>query len=233
MTCPICNFSAEKFIPYGEKSLLFSKYKIIGGGYRENAVCPSCYSMDRERLIFLYLNTINKLKDLKILHVAPEKNIRIFLSSISKNYITADLLKNDVDLNIDLTNTYLEEESFDLIICNHVLEHIIHDNKAMKELYRILKNKGIAILQVPISNNLNATFEDVNITSNEDRLTCFGQEDHVRIYGKDYTTRLKNVGFDVNKINWWEKNEFLFFKKNNYALLENESLFICKKEINE
>lgn len=142
---------------------------------------------------------LNPSKNIRLLHVAPEKNLQKVLKAFSKiKYISGDLNPLVADRKIDITNINFENDYFDFIICNHVLEHIVDDQKAMRELFRVLKPEGFAILQVPISKKAKETFEDFSITSPEERKIYFGQKDHVRIYGKDYKERLESVGFKVN-----------------------------------
>jgi len=137
------------------------------GGHRYT-LCPRCYSSDRERLVYRYItkksNILNSSKNIRLLHVAPEKNLRKILKSFSRiKYISGDLNPLVADRKIDITNINFENDYLDFIICNHVLEHIVDDQKAMREFFRVLKPKGITILQVPISKVLKQTFEDFSI----------------------------------------------------------------------
>ncbi|GAG80186.1 unnamed protein product [marine sediment metagenome] len=170
------------------------------------------------------------LKNKKILHVAPEENLSKYLKNLSTSYISIDLHDKDVMIKMDVTNLEFKDKMFDLILCNHVLEHIQDDIKAMKELYRVLNNNGLAILQVPISYQLEKTFEDFSIVEEKERLMNFGQEDHVRIYGQDYFDRLKSVGFQVHKL--YEPSEIGFNASflRRTGLIENEKLIICFKQ---
>ena len=142
-------------------------------------------------------------KALKVLHVAPEQ---VFYKKFKNNkfweYFTLDLNSPLADIKADLCDLPFDKNTFDLIICNHVLEHIENDYKAIKEIYRVLKNNGMGILQVPIDLNKEKTFEDKKITNSNDRTKYFGQYDHVRIYGKDYFKLLASVGFKVDKVNY-------------------------------
>lgn len=230
--CPFCDGHYNEFLPMGFKNDVFMEKDIIGGGYRENAVCPRCHSIDRERLIYLYLTNRTNVYDskLKVLHIAPEINLQASLmKNKSLEYICGDLKpqieKGVIELNV--VNLQFESNYFDVIICNHVLEHVIDDSKAMQELYRVLKSSGWAILQVPISTSLDETFEDSNIDTFEERLKKFGQGDHVRIYGQDYIKRLTGVGFSVNVYNF--KNEYGDELVKKYGLIEDEVIFICSK----
>jgi predicted SAM-dependent methyltransferase len=185
--CPCCEGSFRTFLP-------------AGINHRQNAECPKCFSLERHRLLWLYLkNRTNLLSDnLKVLHFAPEFQLyRLIRKLPNIDYLTADLSAPRVMMNIDITEIPFADESFDVILCNHVLEHIPDDGKAIKELYRVLKPNGWAILQVPLDNNLAKTLEDPQITSEEDRLKFYGQKDHVRLYGRDYKDRLKVAGFQV------------------------------------
>ena len=138
------------------------KKQIVGGGLR-NAQCPVCRSSDRVRLLFLFMKKRTDIftKKTRFLHIAPEKPLeRIFRNCENISYLTADLEKDNVMEKMDITNIHYSDDYFDAIICNHVLEHINEDIKAMKELYRVLKPGGWAILQVPFSKIMDTTFED-------------------------------------------------------------------------
>ncbi len=227
--CPFCNKADIEYEPVGFEFEVLDRLKVVGGGRREYAKCSECSSTDRERLVYLYLKNFTSLFDdsLSVLHIAPEKRLRDKIEENTKlDYTTADLKKTFVDMNFDLCEIPLEDDRFDIIICNHVLEHIVDDEKAMKELFRILKPNGFAVLQVPFSPLLDSTYEDETIVSEEDREMCFGQGDHVRIYGLDYINRLESSGFSVEKFIWQSHEEF---SKYDYGLADNEPIFIAKK----
>ena len=182
--------------------------------------------------MWLYLNNeTNILKsNLKVLHVAPEQ---IFYKKFKKfnhwDYLTFDIDSPIADIKGDLKSMDFIDNSFDLVICNHVLEHIEDDVQALKEIYRVLKNSGIAILQVPINVNREKTFEDSNITSQFDREKYFGQYDHVREYGIDFKDRVEEVGFEVDMINYTDNFDEEFIIK--YGLLKNDLIPIAKKSL--
>ena len=168
------------------------------------SLCPRCHSSDRERLIYWYIvnrtNILRSQETIKLLHIAPEKNLQRILKSFSHiEYISGDLNSStDCDIRLDIADLNFEDNFFDVVICSHVLEHIVDDRKAMRELFRVLKPEGFAILQVPISKKAKETFEDFSITSPKEKERYFGQKDHVRIYGsKDYKNRLESVGFKI------------------------------------
>ena len=183
--CPICKGHFRKFLPWGRIQ-------------RKNAMCPRCNSLERHRLIFRYLQDRTDFfkSNLKILHFAPELCLQgIFKLLPNLEYISADLNDPSAKMKMDITDIRFDDNTFDCVLCSHVLEHVVDDHKAMRELYRVLKPKGWAILQVPIMSE--RTFEAETIKSPEQRLKYFGQEDHVRIYGLDYKNRLENAGFIV------------------------------------
>lgn len=193
--------------------------------------CHSCGSIDRERLVYIYLREVLKVyenKNLSILHMAPEVNIAERLRKAGfENYVCGDLFTEgysypDYVQNMNVLNIPFEEGVFDLVICNHLLEHVPNDRDAMRELYRVLKPNGKAILLVPFSLNSKETFEDASVTNAKDRETTFGQFDHVRIYGNDYVDRLAEVGFKVERLNI--SKDFAKF-----GLNEKEDLFIGVK----
>ena len=167
-------------------------------------------------------------KIIRLLHIAPEKNLQKVIKASTKiNYISGDLNPLVADRKIDITDINFENDYFDFIICNHVLEHIVDDRKAMRELFRVLRPEGFDILQVPISKKAKETFEDFSITSPEERERYFGQKDHVRIYGKDYKERLESIGFKVNLYDIKKNLSIQDIKK--YGLNEEEILYIGKR----
>ena len=222
--CIFCKGHFRRLLRIGLKNDV--AINLIGGGYRY-ALCPRCYSTDRERLVYWYItkksNILNSSKNIRLLHVAPEKNLQKMLKSFSHiEYISGDLNPStNFNIRVDITYMNFEDNFFDVIICNHVLEHIKDDQKAMSELFRVLKPKGLAILQAPISKALKETYEDFTITNPEEREKYFGQKDHVRIYAKDYKQRLESAGFKVE----------LYDIKHDLSIKEIEHLGINKEEI--
>lgn len=228
--CPFCHSHLRKLKPAGIDFNVLKELQVVGGGLRENSMCPVCNSIDRERLIFLYLKQFNiTSKKLTVLHVAPEANIKTFIE-LQENidYTSADISAENVSMKMDITDIYFPDNHFDIIICNHVLEHIIDDSKAISELFRVLKTKGLAILQIPFSLVLKETYENELITSQEERELAFGQNDHVRVYAKgDYISRLIKTGFSIEEFEWW--NEASLYSQ--YALLPHETLFLATKPL--
>ncbi|MBC8297813.1 MAG: class I SAM-dependent methyltransferase [Pelagibacterales bacterium] len=211
----------------------YSKFLSYGyGKLRKNALSPGTLSLERHRLLWLYLNNSTNLLNskLKVLHIAPEQIFyRKFKKNIYWDYTTFDLKSPLADVKGDITNMSFNNDTFDLIICNHVLEHIIDDNSAMSEIYRVLKKDGIGILQVPIDKSLEKTYEDKTLVSKKQRAKHFGQYDHVRIYAMDYKDRLENNGFIVNLLDY--TNEIQEDLLSKYGLIKGELIPIVKKSI--
>lgn len=194
--CPICEAQFRKFLPYGRVS-------------RENALCPNCLSLERHRLLWLFLKRETQFFEapLKMLHVAPELCYIDRFEALEKlDYTTADIESPLAKVKMDIHDIPFEADTFDVIFCNHVLEHVRDDHRAMTEMLRVLKPGGWAILQIPIFHPLrDETYEDPTITDPKQREKAFGQDDHVRMYGKDYPKRIRNAGFDVSEVDLWQK----------------------------
>ena len=195
-TDPIDDKSFKTFLPYGY------------GKQRENALSPSTLSLERHRLLWLYLKNETDFftADKKVLHFAPEQCfLKQFKTLKNLDYTTTDLNSPLADVKADICNLPFIDNEFDVILCNHVLEHIPDDTKAMKELYRLLKPKGMGILQIPQDLSRETTFEDDSITGKKERAKIFGQYDHVRVYGRDYFDKLRSVGFKVEEVDYTSK----------------------------
>jgi SAM-dependent methyltransferase len=217
-TDPINGKSYRKFLPYGYVK------------QRDNALSPGTLSLERHRLLWLYLNNETNFfsKTLKVLHIAPEQCFyNLFKNLKNINYTTFDLNSPLADIKGDICNLPFKENSFDFILCNHVLEHINDDKKAMKELYRVLNKNGTAILQVPINQKSSKTFEDSSIVDKKERIERFGQYDHIRLYGLDYFKKLEAFGFKVDPLKY--SKEFTESEIIKYGLIKDEIIPVCKK----
>lgn len=217
-TDPIDGKSFKKFLPYGY------------GKQRPNVLSPSTLSLERHRLLWLYLKNETDFftSKKKVLHMAPEQCfLPIFKKMKNLKYTTADLYSPIVDIKANLLDLPFKNNSFDVVFCNHVLEHIEDDTKAMSELYRVLKPGGMGIFQVPQDLSLEKTYEDPSVVTPEERKQYFGQYDHVRIYGKDYFNRLRKAGFTVNKIDYSTKLSPELIDR--YRLTKSEILPVCFK----
>lgn len=208
--CPVCNSNVRLFYDFG----LVLRHKVM---------CPVCGSLERHREVWLFFETNTNLFDSNqksMLHIAPEPQfVRRLKKVINLKYITAELDNADATVMMDITNIPCNDNSFDVIYCSHVLEHVVDDRKAISELHRVLKPNGWAAIMVPTVGE--TTFEDKSLTNPLERKKFFGQKDHVRKYGRDFKDRLSTPGFLVNIIN------LIGSKKINAT--NTEYLFLCKK----
>lgn len=217
--CPVCEKSYKKFLPYGRINP------------RENALCPNCLSLERHRLIWLYLQEKTDFfkRKLHILHIAPEACfIKRFEKLHGDQYVTADIESPLAKVKMDVHQIPFEPKTFDLILCNHVLEHVRDDIKVMQEFNRVLKPGGMAILQVPFFSPVPAaTFEDLSITDKREREKLFGQDDHVRKYGLDYPKRINQSGLIAFEDLF--VNELSDEIRKKYGLVKGEIIYGGKK----
>ena len=217
--CPVCEKKFSKFLPYGYVN------------QRENVLCPYDLTLERHRLMWFYLkNETDFFQNPKIdvLHIAPEQCFyKLFRNQKNLNYVTGDLESPLADIHFDLHNIPLEDNKFDVIFCNHVLEHVEDAKKCMSELYRVMKKGGYGIFQVPQDFSRSTTYEDSSITSPEEREKHFWQYDHVRLFGLDYPDWLKSVGFNIVEYIPESKISPDLFER--YRLMKNEILYIAFK----
>lgn len=229
--CCYCGSRFTEFTPWndmydfpGHKFEMHNKYTYL---------CPSCHSMDRERLYKLYIETETDLLEAskKVLHIAPERNFRgLLMRSKSLDYTCGDLYPNDnLTKKVDITKIQYPDNTFDVVLCSHVLEHVPDDRLAMSEFYRVMKKGGWGILQVPIDVTIDDTYEDFSITTPEGRLKAFGQDDHVRLYEKnDYIRRLEEAGFEVTLYDYAQKHGIKEASK--HGLAEGNNLYLVYKK---
>lgn len=230
--CPCCGFHSKDLAPQGIDSQTARRYATVGMGFRKGR-CWKCRAQDREKLLFLYLRDIERIFDkhqMSILHIAPENIIAKHLLQIKEiNYICGDYFAEGYVYpsyvhNMNVLSLSFPDGTFDLIICNHVLEHIEDDRKAMRELFRVLKKGGKGILQVPMSKLIDKTLEDATIKTPNERLQIYGQTDHLRLYGLDYKDRLEECGFRV------ELFKFPIEVIHRYGLNKEEDIYLCYKD---
>lgn len=191
--CPVCGARRRRFLPYG--------YVI----QREDALCPSCLSLERHRALWLCLTGEPELRfHGRLLHIAPEvcfkKRLRRIMQRAGGEYVTADLESPLADLHFDVQQIPLPDGWADIIICNHLLEHVADDRRAMSELWRVMSPGGWGVMTVPVDLSREATFEDDTVSDPAERTRIFGQYDHRRIYGRDYAQRLREAGFGVREV---------------------------------
>jgi methyltransferase family protein len=231
LECPFCGWHFRRFRPAGFHYPVIIEKRVIGGHYHSDNICPRCLSNARERLAYLFLRDRTSLfkQDTLLLHVAPEPELAAALKRCSNiRYVSADLFLPEVMTRFDVLRMPFRDQTFDTVICNHVMEHVADDSLAMAEIYRVLKPRGWALLQVPIALALDKTIEDPTATTAADRIRLFGQSDHVRLYSSaDYVARLEETGFRVSVTNY--ASELAEGTTIKYALVAEEQIFVCAK----
>jgi SAM-dependent methyltransferase len=219
-TDPISGKSYRKLLPYGR-----------GEHHRENALAPNSLSLERHRLMWLYLQKESNFfsgEPKEVLHIAPEYCfLKKFKAIKGMKYFTADLNSPWADYHFDVHQIPFNDNKFDVIFCNHVLEHVENHQQVLKEFYRVMKPGGFGIFQVPIDNSRNITYEDKSITSPAEREKHFWQADHVRLFGANYPEVLAEAGFKVKIYDYTKELPKSEYEK--YALMPNELLYICFK----
>lgn len=195
----------------------------LGGGYRANCICPCCGAGDRERWLYYVIKNktdISKMSG-RILHFAPEKAIVEYIKENPKiDYYTGDIIAGKALHITDITDLQYKDETFDYVICNHVMEHISDEEKAVYEIERVLKQSGKWIFSFPICTDMK-TYEDKSIVLPEERLKAYGQKDHVRLYGYDYVERFKKYGLSLR----------IFTPQNEMNDLQIEKLGFIKDDV--
>jgi predicted SAM-dependent methyltransferase len=217
-TDPIDGKSFRMLLPYGY------------GTQRNNVLSPSTLSLERHRLLWLYLQNETDFftAPKKVLHFAPEQEFyKRFKKQSNLDYTTTDLYSPLADVKADICNLPFKDNTYNIILCNHVLEHIPDDTKAMQELYRVLKPGGMGIFQIPQEITRATTFTDDSITDPKERAKIFGQYDHVRIYGLDYFDKLRSIGFQVEEVKYTETISPELVEK--YCLAKGEIIPVCFK----
>jgi hypothetical protein len=209
--CPICGYQGF-FLSYGVQN-------------RPEAKCPRCNSLERHRLIYLTLmpngQCIFKGKD--VLHFAPEWCLEDLARRTANLYVSADLLRHDVDLRLNIANIGLADNTFDIVICNQVLQDVRDDVSALKEIFRILRPHGTAIINVTMIDGWENTFESEQIISSLDRHKYFGYDEIVRLYGRDFRSRTEKAGFVT------ELFQPAFQDHVRYGIVFGEKVFLCRK----
>jgi SAM-dependent methyltransferase len=220
VACPVCERSFSKFLSYGSEVT-----------YRENVLCPYDLTLERHRLMWLYLknesNFFTAVK-LNVLHIAPEQCFhKTFKLQANLEYLTGDLLSPIADMHFDLHSIPLEDNRFDVVFCNHVLEHVDDALQCMRELHRVLKTGGWGIMQVPQDMTREVTYEDPSIVTPEEREKHYWQYDHVRLFGRDYPEWLRKAGFQIKE--YIPAEHFSDQQIDRYRLMRKEILYIVSK----
>jgi SAM-dependent methyltransferase len=207
LSCPCCGYNG--------------RFRSFGFPPRLNAVCAKCGSRERHRLLRLYLDRTDILAGRDVLHFAPEPAMRSFIEGKAARYVGCDFNpKSNRDSRVDIEAIDLPSGSFDLIICNHVLEHV-DDRRALGELRRVLRSGGTLLLMVPVVEGWSNTYENPGIVAPRDRAAHFGQWDHVRMYGADIRERIRAAGFSLNEFTAEEPDV------GRNGLSRGEKVFVC------
>ena len=216
--CPICGKTARSFLAYGVRNVVPERK------------CPKCGSLERHRAVWLFFQRRTNLfaDPVRMLHVSPEPFLSSRLATFENiDYLSADLDSSNAMVTLDITDIGLPDGSFDVIFASHVLEHIPDDRSAMRELHRVLRPGGWAVLQVPIWGP--TTREDTSLVDPQERKRRFGHVDHVRMYGHDgeFARRLHDAGFDVCVERFVAELGAELAER--YRLLEDEDIYYCTK----
>lgn len=219
--CPVCERKFSKFLSYGSAV-----------AHRENVLCPYDLTLERHRLMWLYLKHESDFfikENLSVLHIAPEQCFYgKFKAQKTLNYLTGDLVSPLADIHFDLHQIPLEDNRFEVVFCNHVMEHVDDPIQCMKELYRVMKPGGWAIMQVPQDMTRETTYEDPSITDPAEREKHFWQKDHVRLFGRDYPQWMEKAGFKVEEYNVEQNYDSDTIAR--FRLMKDELLYIARKE---
>ena len=222
--CPVCGNQTEVFLPFVSDRIKEP---------RLNVKCPHCLSFERHRcywpILQEWLGSIKPGEPVKLLHFAPERGLRQNIEQYASiDYWPVDIdPKKDIREVVDITKIQFKENDFDFIICNHVLEHVADDHVAMLELYRVLKQGGKAMINVPIKMELKETFQDERYNTDVLRRLYYGQSDHLRQYGADFENKLEDAGFKVTVL--MPNKDMLDSEIKKYGLQRYQVVFICEK----
>lgn len=196
--CPVCGARYRRFMPYGYVET------------RPNALCPRCLALERHRLLWLWIERETDMLQSapEFLHIAPEvclmrKFKKAYSGEKAVRYVTADLESPLAKVKLDVQAIPFPDDSFDVIFCNHILEHVADDHLAMREMYRVMRPGGWGVMLSPVDEGRADTFEDDTITDPDERTRVFGQYDHRRVYGRDYAERLRHTGWQVDEVDYF------------------------------
>ncbi|WP_284162608.1 methyltransferase domain-containing protein [Frigidibacter sp. SD6-1] len=208
-SCPLCDYYGA-FTPYGFP-------------LRFDAQCAKCGSLERHRLVKLLLDRKKVIgPGHSVLHFAPEPQLGATIRALAGHYVTADLMRPRVDLKLNIEAMDLADDSFDRIVCCQILEHV-DDRKALAEMFRVLRPGGVALLNTPVIEGWDETYENPEIDGARMRLLHFGQADHVRYYGRDLRDRITAAGFALEEFNSVEPDV------STYGLWRGERIFLARK----
>jgi SAM-dependent methyltransferase len=205
--CPLCGYRGY--------------FRAYGVPPRFDARCPECGSIERHRLVALWLaGNHGKIDGRRVLHFAPEPALRRLFQPLASQYLSADVVPGKADRQLDITAIDLPSGSFDVILCSHVLEHV-DDARALEQLRRVLSPTGILLLLTPVVDAWDQTYENLSVADEPNRWLHFGQGDHVRYYGRDIVQRIAKAGFDVAR---WVAAEP---QASRYGLVRGETMYVA------
>jgi SAM-dependent methyltransferase len=219
--CPWCRRSFRAFLRYG-----FSEYPHL------NTFCPRCNAFERHRLLWLYFQNKTNLfsAKLRVLHFAPEYMLqKTFKALPNLSYVSVDLDSPLAMAHMNITRLPFPDASFDVVLCSHVLEHVQDDRSAMAELFRVLHPSGWAIIIAPVDRTRAETLEDPRVILPQERARLYGQDDHVRLYGRDYISRLERAGFSVGVDSYASQLDNAIIAL--YGLNRRERIYRCTRAV--
>ncbi len=228
--CLICENNLNEFLPAGIQEGIFNRLHIIGGGYRKNCLCPYCKAVDRGRWLYYVLKNKTDISEMsgRILHFAPESGISEYIKQNTKiDYYTGDIAPGRTMHVTDITDIQYRDNTFDYVISNHILEHILDEKKAASEIKRVLKPNGRWIFSFPICTD-KKTYEDTEVVTEEDRLREYGQKDHVRLYGNDYVERFEDYGWNISVFS--PQKELTSVEIDRFGFIEDDVIMIATKK---
>lgn len=229
--CILCEQHPDAWHPYIIRERDISEFLVrlgVNGSNVERFQCPHCWSTDRDRhlrLFFDRLHVLDSVKGGELLHIASEAALVKFFNTLSpRRYVLGDLHPQGPDtLKVDLENMQFPDVSFDMIIFNHVLEHVEDHRRALREAFRVLRPGGRLICQTPFAARLTSTFEDAKLQSAADRLYFYGQDDHARLFGTDIENMIQQAGFSGNLV--WHDDVLSDIDPEQYGVNEREPFF--------
>lgn len=228
--CILCGNDVNEFLPAGIEEDIFKQHHIIGGGYRNNCICPCCGSGDRNRWLYYVIKNKTNISNMygRILHFAPEREIVKYIKENPNiDYYTGDIKPGRAMHVTDITDIQYKDDTFDYVICNHVMEHIPDEEKAVYEIKRVLKQSGKWIFSFPICTDMK-TYEDKSITLPDERLKAYGQKDHVRLYGYDFAERFEKFGLRLQI--YTPQNELDNMQIDKLGFIKDDIIIIAEKQ---
>lgn len=229
--CPCCGMRVQIFWPFIADGNTANWEHFKRDNYlvaNNNCVCPFCGSLPRQRMCAQYLIQTGFSGDQRVLLFAPEPSLLRFLAGFGSQLLTADLKRCDVDVRTDIEDTHLQADGFDLILCNHVLQHVKDYRRALQECARLLSSGGCLLLTVAMERNMPATLERAEITSAEQRRQIYGEDDYLRLFGQDLEQVIMDCGL-IPELVFGDTFPPEILPINGPAIQDADILFVCRK----